>query len=57
MCVISDSMIDLRLGGVLIEAEEETSDASKRPDMAGGIEDWEDLEGHDIDRLVQSGKV
>jgi hypothetical protein len=33
-----------------VEDEEEIAIASKRSSVAGGIEDWEDLEGHDVDR-------
>jgi len=45
--IVSDITTDLRTLGA---AEEVAQEESKRFSMAGGIEDWEDLEGFDVDR-------
>ncbi|KAF8543101.1 hypothetical protein BDD12DRAFT_271793 [Trichophaea hybrida] len=45
----SDGVIDLRICATL----EAVKADSKRSSLAGGVEDWDDLEGHDVDRYLQ----
>ena len=50
VCCCSNGETDLRLPVEMADEIKPTA-ASKRSSMvAGGIEDWEDLEGYDVDR-------
>jgi hypothetical protein len=46
-------MIDLRICAALEEARAD----SKRSSVAGGVEDWDDLEGHDVDRYFNTASL